>query len=588
MAQAYDFALEKIGMDINSFSIWSDYIRFLKSVEAVGSYAENQRITAVRRIYQKGVITPLSHIEQLWKEYCIWEQALNPILAKKMQEERGRDYMNAKRVSKELEAITKGINRNAPSVPPQNIPEEQKQVELWKKYIIWEKNNPLRTEDKILCTKRVMFAYEQCLLCLSHYPNIWLDAAAYLEEASRLLIEKGDQQSGRTFSEEAALMYERAISGVLKKNTLLFCAYADFEENRNKHDKVHSIYKRLIDTPDCNPTLPYIMYMRFCRRAEGIKSARNVFKLAREDARISHHIFIVAADMEYFCNKDKSVAFKIFELGLKKFFSNPDYVRMYLDFMSHLNEDNNTRVLYERVLQQLDSSKSHEIWNKFLHFESTVGDMASMRKVEKRRAQVLQSEYEGRETALLVDRYKYLDLLPCDSQSLRCLGYTQQQDRSNHVVHSSIIADKSDTIKKEEGRAEKSYARPDLTCFIPFKPKRSHFGAAIHPPGVFSLPSSACDLLQRLPPPESFQGPFVVMEKFMEHMMMIPVPDGGVTNGETVTVNKVDPGTQLSIDIASGRKRKVVVKENDDSDEDTTTAPPTNDIYRSRHQKKAR
>lgn len=98
--------------------------------------------------------------------------------------------------------------------------------------------------------------------------------------------------------------------------------------------------------------------MRFCRRAEGIKSARSVFKQAREDARISHHIFIVAADMEYFCNKDKNVAFKIFELGLKKFYSNPDYVRMYLDFMSHLNEDNNTRVLYERVLQQLDSSKS--------------------------------------------------------------------------------------------------------------------------------------------------------------------------------------------------------------------------------------
>jgi len=32
MAQAYDFALDKMGMDIMSFSIWSDYINFLKSV----------------------------------------------------------------------------------------------------------------------------------------------------------------------------------------------------------------------------------------------------------------------------------------------------------------------------------------------------------------------------------------------------------------------------------------------------------------------------------------------------------------------------------------------------------------------------
>lgn len=50
MAQAYDFALDKIGMDIHSYSIWNDYVVFLKSVEAVGSYAENQRISAVRKV----------------------------------------------------------------------------------------------------------------------------------------------------------------------------------------------------------------------------------------------------------------------------------------------------------------------------------------------------------------------------------------------------------------------------------------------------------------------------------------------------------------------------------------------------------
>ena len=41
--------------------------------EAVGSYAENQRITAVRRVYQRGTVTPMHSVEQLWKEYCIYE-----------------------------------------------------------------------------------------------------------------------------------------------------------------------------------------------------------------------------------------------------------------------------------------------------------------------------------------------------------------------------------------------------------------------------------------------------------------------------------------------------------------------------------
>uniref|UniRef100_A0ACB8G3E7 Cleavage stimulation factor subunit 3 n=1 Tax=Sphaerodactylus townsendi TaxID=933632 RepID=A0ACB8G3E7_9SAUR len=74
MAQAYDFALDKIGMEIMSYQIWVDYINFLKGVEAVGSYAENQRITAVRRVYQRGCVNPMINIEQLWRDYNKYEE----------------------------------------------------------------------------------------------------------------------------------------------------------------------------------------------------------------------------------------------------------------------------------------------------------------------------------------------------------------------------------------------------------------------------------------------------------------------------------------------------------------------------------
>ncbi len=130
MAQAFDFALEKIGMDLHSFSIWSDYIQFLKSVEAVGSYAENQKITAIRKVYQKAVLTPIIGIEQLWKEYIQFEHNINPVISEKMSLERSRDYMNARRVAKELENVTKGLNRNLPAIPPTLTKEEFKQVGL--------------------------------------------------------------------------------------------------------------------------------------------------------------------------------------------------------------------------------------------------------------------------------------------------------------------------------------------------------------------------------------------------------------------------------------------------------------------------
>ncbi|MEQ2167086.1 Cleavage stimulation factor subunit 3 [Goodea atripinnis] len=356
MAQAYDFALDKIGMEIMSYQIWVDYINFLKGVEAVGSYAENQRITAVRRVYQRGCVNPMINIEQLWRDYSKYEEAsdtitslrsgINVHLAKKMIEDRSRDYMNARRVAKEYETVMKGLDRNAPSVPPQNSPQEAQQVEMWKKYIQWEKSNPLRTEDQTLITKRVMFAYEQCLLVLGHHPDIWYEAAQYLEQSSKLLAEKG---------------------------------------SRMKYEKVHSIYNKLLAIEDIDPTLVYTQYMKFARRAEGIKSGRAIFKKAREDLRTRHHVYV-------------------------------------------------------------------EIWARFLAFESNIGDLASILKVERRRVVQPRKTLRSRVVTFVaclkdVSRAKLAALLP------------------EAVVAPSVPALKDDPDRKPE------YPKPDTNQMIPYQPR---------------------------------------------------------------------------------------------------------------------
>ena len=50
LSQAYEFAIDKIGMDYNSYTLWNDYANLLKNAEVVGSYAENQKIMAVRKV----------------------------------------------------------------------------------------------------------------------------------------------------------------------------------------------------------------------------------------------------------------------------------------------------------------------------------------------------------------------------------------------------------------------------------------------------------------------------------------------------------------------------------------------------------
>ena len=50
MVRAFDFALEKMGLDVQSHSIWQDNIKFLKAVNVAGSFAENQKIAAIRKV----------------------------------------------------------------------------------------------------------------------------------------------------------------------------------------------------------------------------------------------------------------------------------------------------------------------------------------------------------------------------------------------------------------------------------------------------------------------------------------------------------------------------------------------------------
>lgn len=74
MGQAFDFALDKMGIDLSSYSIYNDYVQFLKGVDAQGNYAENQKISAVRRVYQRGILIPMANIESFWKDYLNYEQ----------------------------------------------------------------------------------------------------------------------------------------------------------------------------------------------------------------------------------------------------------------------------------------------------------------------------------------------------------------------------------------------------------------------------------------------------------------------------------------------------------------------------------
>ena len=74
-----------------------------------------------------------------------------------------------------MKHLVRTIDRNVPCVPstsPQSS-DEIKQLAAWRKLITWERSNPLKTEDTLLITRRVVLAYEQCLLCLGYQADLW-------------------------------------------------------------------------------------------------------------------------------------------------------------------------------------------------------------------------------------------------------------------------------------------------------------------------------------------------------------------------------------------------------------------------------
>jgi cleavage stimulation factor subunit 3 len=362
--------------------------------------------------------------------------------------------------------------------------------------------------------------------------------------------------------------------------------------------------------------------MNFVRRTEGVKNARLVFKRAREDSRSQFHVYVAAALMEYYCSKDPPIAMRIFDLGLKKH-NDPDFALAYVDFLSHLNEDNNTRVVFERILNSgtLSAEKSADIWDRYLEFESQVGDLTSILKVDKRRRDAAKDLYDDKQALFLIDRYKFLNLVPCTPEQLKFMGYNKQVKHPTggygFAATSSVPNGRPATAVPPPGHVGleiSGFPQPDTDQMLPFKPKLPPC-TSYHPVpgGVFPPPPAAAWLMQQLPPPWTFVGPFPDVDRLMESLAnfnreppranMRDVLDANAAfNGyKAADVKKEfyqlltttnDPAVVMAsqeYQQSTVNHRKRVAAGNDsDSDDDTSRYSSVGDIYKRRmHMKTA-
>ncbi|CRG85925.1 mRNA 3'-end-processing protein rna14 [Talaromyces islandicus] len=189
ISSAYDLAFTHVGMDKDSASLWTDYVQFIKTGpgNAGGTgWQDQQKMDLLRKAYQKAICVPTHALNTLWKEYDQFEMGLNKLTGRKFLQERSPAYMTARSSYTELQNLTRDLDRTTlPQLPPApgfygDVAFKQ-QVELWRRWVNWEKGDPLvlKEEDISAYKGRVLYVYKQAVMALRFFPDIWFEAAEF-------------------------------------------------------------------------------------------------------------------------------------------------------------------------------------------------------------------------------------------------------------------------------------------------------------------------------------------------------------------------------------------------------------------------
>eukprot|EP00727_Mastigamoeba_balamuthi_P006661 m51a1_g2615 putative tetratricopeptide repeat domain containing protein (713) ;mRNA; r:517754-520562 len=530
LTRAYEFALQHIGLDIGSAQIWTEYIAHLKATPGP------QTIGSLRKLYQRAFQNPMHGMETFWREYEAFENTTDQQLAPKMISEFSPKFNATRSVFREKKVLMEGIQRTMIARPPHGSAKEEHQVNLWKRLIAFEKSYVAKLE-KTVFVKRVSFCYNLCLQYLYHYPEIWLEAARFQEEQGNM--------------DEALALYNRGLVAI-PDCLLLHFAMADFLELHKRAKEARDVYEKLIEGK--SGPLAWIHFMRFARRAESMEEARKVFLRARKSPECSMHVFVASAMMEFFQNKDATIARRIFDTGMKQYSKDVGYVKRYAELLTHMNEDGNLRAMFERVLPDIEKEKSIELWNMFVNFERTAGDLESALKVENRRKEAL-GEFDAVHSS--VEKYQFMDLLPCSTAQLNSFSIGKDSVGAHPLDGKSVVSGSKPQSKQ--------YARPNLTQWKVFTPESSLFAQG----AASGVPRELQDLLRKLPQAQLFQGPLVDTDQLIALILRFPpsMADG----------NREPTG--------QGIKRR----HPDDSfpDHGAVNRPPAVDVYRQRQADKA-
>ena len=159
--------------------------------------------------------------------------------------------MSARSANAALENITRGILRTTlPRLPPalgfDGDQEYLQQVELWKKWISLEQEDPLVLKDEKpeIYKQRVLYVFKQAVMALRFWPEIWADAAEWC-------FNNGLHKEGDTFLHDGVSANPESCLITFKKADRLETTLSTNEADKGPAEQgeiVRAPYEKLLDT----------------------------------------------------------------------------------------------------------------------------------------------------------------------------------------------------------------------------------------------------------------------------------------------------------------------------------------------------
>lgn len=196
--------------------------------------------------------------------------------------------MTAKAANSQLDRLIPRLSRTSlPRLPPapgfHGDQEFLEQVDIWKKWIQWEKEDPLvlLDEEPEAYKTRVLYCYRQALMALRFWPEMWVDAAEWCFANN---IAKDGKELGLSFLTDGIEANPESVLLALRHGDRVETTYPAGDDDASKAARAKAIrepYSRVLDTL-------YAMSKKLKEREE--KEVRKIEEASAQDPNIKDSI----------------------------------------------------------------------------------------------------------------------------------------------------------------------------------------------------------------------------------------------------------------------------------------------------------